>query len=176
MKVRIFDAMTSEEAAEYLADFLAFGRNKGVHILEEKLQFTTDLNFKIESLSAILKALVPILKTVPRSPDPGVPEFIRNTEDYHKGLFDFDDESNMVLLAAAYYLGETFVKAFPHLKWSTGNVDYLQANSPVVTGFRYNKELPVILVAENIFSSIVSGTREEESVDSVVEAWSTKFV
>ena len=176
MKVRIFDGMTSEEAAEYLAEFLAFGRNKVAHILEEKLHFTTDLDFKIENLSAILKALIPNLKTVTRSPDSSVPEFIRNTEDYHKGLFDFDDESNIVLLAAAYYLGETFVKAFPHLKWSTGNVDYLQANSPVVTGFRYNKELPVILVAENIFSSIISGTRQEESVDSVIEAWSTKFI
>lgn len=176
MKLHIFKAMTKEEAQEYLYEFLAFGQNEGMRILEGNLHFTTDLDFSIGSLPGVLKELVPKLKTVPREADPKVPEFIRNTEDYQKGLFDFDEGSTNVLLAAAYYLGEAFVRNFPHLKWATGNVDYIQANNPVVTGFKFKKELSPILVTENIFSGVISGIRDEDSINTVVEGWSTKFI
>lgn len=176
MKFHLFKAMTKEEAEEYLEGFLAFGRNKGMRILKGNLHFTTDLDFRIESLPDILKTLIPKLKTIPREADLNVPEFIRNTEDYQKGLFDFDEQSNYVVLAAAYYLGETFVRNFSQLKWTTGNVDYIQANNPVVTGFKFKKELSPILITENMFSGVISNLRDEKSIDTVIEGWSTKFI
>jgi len=174
MKFHIFEAMSKSEAEEYLNEFLAFGKDRGMKVLES-LSSETALNYTIESLSIIFKALIPILKTLPRAPDPKVPEFIRNTEEYEKGLFDFDDASNTIVLAAAYYLGETFVRKFPELKWATGNIDYRECNMPVVTGFKFNIELAPILISENIFRGGVSGLRDNASIDTAIEMWSTKF-
>lgn len=174
MKFHIFEAMSKSEAEEYLNEFLAFGKDRGMKVLEENLSSETALSYHIESLSIIFKTLIPILKTLPRAPDPNVPEFIRNTEDYEKGLFDFDDASNTIVLAAAYYLGETFVRKFPELKWATGNTDYLQGNMPVVTGFKFRKELAPILISENIFRGGVLGDCDT-SIDTAIEMWSTKF-
>ncbi len=175
MKISIFETMSKEEAQEYLNEFLTFGKDRGMQMLEENLHFTTDLDFSIESLPTVFKALIPNLKTTPRDPDPNVPEFIRNTDDYRKGLFDFDDPSNAIILAAAYYLGETFVRNFPQLNWATGNPDYLEGNMPVATGFKFKKELAPILISENIFRSAVSGSHDDASIDKAVEIWSTRF-
>ena len=175
MKFHIFEAMSDSEAEEYLQGFLAFGKGRGMEVLEEKLSSSIYLNYTVESLPIVLQGLVPILKTVPRVPDPAVPEFIRNTEDYKLGLFDFDDASNTVLLAVAYYLGETFVRTFPKLKWATGNTDYRECNMPVVTGFRFNKELAPILICENILRGVIKGRRDDTSIDIAIEMWSTKF-
>jgi hypothetical protein len=171
MKFGVFEAMSKEEAHEYLSEFLVFGKNRGMKIIEENIHFTVDLDFSIESLAIVFRTLIPILNIVPREPDPKVPEFIRNTDDYQKGLFDFDEASNKIILAAAYYLGETFVRAFPQLKWATGNTDYLQGNMPVVTGFKFRKELSPILVAENIFASIVSQLCDDTSIDIAIGSW-----
>jgi hypothetical protein len=73
------------------------------------------------------------------------------------------------------YLGETFVRKFPDLKWATGNTDYLQGNMPVVTGFKFRKELAPILISENIFRGAVSGSSDDVSIDTAIEMWSTKF-
>lgn len=173
MKFHIFESMSKSEAEEYLNEFLAFGKDRGIKVLEGHLPFALD--FTVGSLSIVFKALIPVLKTLPRAPDPNVPEFIRNTEDYEKGLFDFDDASNTIVLAAAYYLGETFVRKFPELKWATGNTDYLQGNMPVVTGFKFRKELAPILISENIFRGAVSGSSDDASIDTAIEMWSTKF-
>jgi len=175
MRFSVFKAMSDQEAQEYLNEFLAFGKDRGMTTLEENLHFTVDLDFTIELLPAVFKDLVPILKTIPRDPDPNVPEFIRNNDDYRKGLFDFDDTSNTIVLAAAYYLGETFVRRFPQLKWATGNPDYLEGNMPVVTGFKFKKELAPILISENIFRGAVSGSDDDTSIDTAIEVWSTRF-
>jgi hypothetical protein len=167
--------MSKSEAEEYLDEFLAFGKDRGMKVLENNLSSETALDYTIESLSIIFKALIPILNTLPRAPDPNVPEFIRNTEEYEKGLFDFDDASNTVLLAVAYYLGETFVRTFPKLKWATGNTDYRECNMPVVTGFKFKKELAPILICENILRGVIKGRRDGTSIDIAVEMWSTKF-
>jgi len=174
MKFHLFEAMSKSEAEEYLNEFLAFGKDCGMNILEENLSFALD--HTVESLPAVFKALVPILKTLPRAPDPNVPDFIRNTEDYKTGLFDFDDASNAILLAAAYYFGTTFVRTFPQLEWAIGDVDYRYCNMPVVTGFKFNKELAPTLISENIFRGAVEqGLNEDPSIDTVIENWSTKY-
>jgi len=173
MKVHIFEAMTKEEAEDYLFDFLAFGRNKAMQILEENLRFDIDLDFRIETLPEVLMALIPKLKTFPRKADPNVPEFIRNTEDYQKGLFDFDEQSNYVVLAAAYYLGETFVQRFAKLKWTIGNTDFREGNMPVISPFGGNDlEMAPILIVENLFRRIVKDDSRFGDVRKAIELWS----
>ena len=173
MKVDLFQSMTSDEATDYLGEFLAFGQNRGLRLIEENLRFTTDLDFNIDSLAGILISLVPLLETVPRSPEPVVPEFIRNSEVYKNGLFEFDEHSNNLLLAAAYYLGETFVRAFPQLKWGTGDTDYREGNMPVVEGFKFSKQLAPILVVENLFRRVVGESGTAESITMAIGAWTS---
>lgn len=171
MKFHLFEAFTKEEAQEYLDEFLIFGKERGIKILEETLHFTIDLDFTIESLPKVIKNLLPRLETVSRKPDPNVPEFIRNTADYHKNLFDFDEKSNLILLAAAYYLGETFVWNFEKLRWSTGKTDYIEANMPVVKTFKYGIEMAPIMIMENIFGRIISGMGDLSGIDTAIAAW-----
>lgn len=175
MDYKFFDGLTREEAEEYLAAFLEFGRNPGMKILEQNIHFTIEIDFCVKSLPAILKALLTELKTVPKEPDPSVPEFIKNTEIYKRGLFDFDEASKSIVLAASYYLGETFVRNFRQLSWSIGNVDYTEGNMPVVTGFKFNKQLAPILIVENMFRGTISGISLDNSIETAIEVWSTKF-
>lgn len=171
MNFKYFESLSKEEAQEYLDEFLLFGKGRGIEILEGHLHFTRDLDFNIQSLSPILKALLPALKTIPRTPDETLPHWIRNTPDYKKGLFDFDESSKSIVLAAAYYIGETFTETYKSLSWSTGNIDYAQGNMPVVRGFKYKKELPPILISENIFHGIISGISTIDSIDTAINAW-----
>ncbi|MBK9165160.1 MAG: hypothetical protein IPM21_14850 [Acidobacteria bacterium] len=171
MKFGVFEAMAKEEAQEYLEEFLAFGKGSAIEILEQNLHFSDDVNFTVESLPNILKALIPTLRTIPKEADPNVPEFIRKTEDYKKGLFDFDDTSKLVVLAAGYYLGETFVRSFPLLKWTTGNIELLEGNMPVVAPFKNSIEMSPIMVIENLFAGVVSGIRQITAVDRAIVMW-----
>lgn len=117
MKFSFFEALTEEEAKRYLDDFLEFGENHGIQLLEKTVHFTVDLDFSLQSLSTVLRTLVPVLKTTPRELDLSLPDFIRNTDSYKKNLFDFDETSKPVVLAVAYYLGKTFSKNFEQLSW-----------------------------------------------------------
>ena len=171
MNFKFFESLIKKEAQEYLDEFLLFGKGRGIKILQENLHFTIDTDFNIESLSSILKALTPILKTTPCEPDLSLPEFIRNTDSYKKNLFDFDEQSKSIVLAAAYYLGETFVRTFEQLSWATGNTNYAEGNMPVVTTFKHNIEMAPILIAENMFGGVISGMRPINSIDTAIEGW-----
>jgi len=171
MNFKYFESLTKEQAHKYLNDFLCFGQNRGVEILKENVHFTTEIDFSMESLSPIIKTLITIVKTVPRLPDETVPDWIRATEEYKKGLYDFDERSESIVLAAAHYLGETFVKNYKQLSWDIGNTKYAQGNMPVITPFKYNMEMPPILIAENSFRKVISELSDDTSVDIAIEAW-----
>jgi hypothetical protein len=171
MNFKFFESLTKEEAQKYLDDFLYFGKNRGVEILKENVHFTIEIDFSMESLSPIIKTLITIVKTVPRPPDETVPDWIRATEEYQKGLYDFDETSKSIVLAAAYYLGETFVKNYKQLSWAIGNTKYAQGNMPVITPFKYNMEMPPILIAENSFRKVISEMSDDASVNIALESW-----
>jgi hypothetical protein len=173
MKFEVFEKMSPEDAQDCLAGFLDFGSNRGRQLLEGSLPPTVELSFEVSTLRLLLKSLLPLLKIVPRDPDLTVPDFIRQTEDYQKGLFDFDEPTKPVVLAAAYYFGESFIRKFTQLKWATGNIEYLQANMPVVSGFAHNIEMAPILIVENIFTGIIAGSRNETSIDIAIDTWSS---
>lgn len=82
--------------------------------------------------------------------------------------FDFDEASKSIILAGAYYLGETFVRTFRQLRWATGNTEYLEGNMPVVTLFNHNIEMAPIMVVENMFSRVISGMGEPASIDAAI--------
>ena len=111
------------------------------------------------------------MRTFPKEPDMSVPAFIRSTEDYKNGLFDFNDRSKNLICFAAYYYGECFVRTYPQLEWTTGNRELYQSNMPVVTGFSHEKELPVILVIENTFRRVIKNPAHIEDIDTTGSVW-----
>jgi hypothetical protein len=171
MNYKYFELLTKSEADEYLNEFLLFGRERGMELLRKNTHFTIDLDFGIESLPLLVRSLIGVLKTIRQEIDLSLPEFIRNTDSYEKTLFEFDEESKSIVLAVAYYLGETLVRNYSHLSWATGNTKFAQGNMPVVSGFKSKDEMPTIVVAENMFRKIFSGLGKDNSVEISVNTW-----
>ena len=164
MKFSFFEALTDEEAKEYFDDFLDFGRGRAMKILSEKMHFTIDLDFQIDSISEVFISLLNEMNTIQRETDENLPDFIRSTESYKQNLFDFDESSKTIVLAGAFYLGETFVRSYESLSWGIGNREFAQGNMPVVKGFSQGMELAPILVAENMFRGMISQISDESSI------------
>ncbi len=97
------------------------------------------------------------------------PKWVR---DFHKqGLTEFAEESKVLILRAAYYLGESFTRASGALSWTIGNAELIEKNIPVISGFRSGTEMAPMMVCENVFGRILSGGVPESDVDRMVEAW-----
>ena len=151
MSAELFQSMTKEVAQQRLSEFLEDGKANIDIVIAHASHTGVECDYSIESLPEFLHWAFSEMQTLSREPDPDVPDWIRSTEDYQRGLFDFDDRSKNLICFAAYYLGECFVRSFPKLEWSTGNQELRQANMPVVVGFGPEEELPPMLVVENLF-------------------------
>lgn len=174
MSAELFQSMSKEAAQLLLAEFLRDGKaNIGI-VIAHASRNGVNCDYSIESLAAFLHWAFSEMKTVPREPNPDVPEWIRSTEDYQSGLFDFDDRSKNLICFAAYYLGECFVGAYPKLKWSTGNQEFHQANMPVVAGFSDDDELPPMLLMENLFRRAIKRPDRVVGIDTAIATWLDK--
>lgn len=171
MDYELFQSMSKVEAGEFLDSFLKLGNQRCVDTLNASTHFTVEIDFSLESLTPVLTSVLATLRTMPKEPDPTLPKFIRESDTYKQNLFEFDECSKPVILAAAYYLGECFVRNYCSLSWGVGNSRFHQCNMPVVKGFRMNQELPVILVTENIFGSIFAGMNDVSSIGATIGAW-----
>jgi hypothetical protein len=108
------------------------------------------------------------------APDPELPEWITASETYEANLFDFDEPSKVLVLRLAFYLGESFVRAHPQLSWAVGRKDTAPQGQPVVTGFMYNMEMPVLLVAENLVARANSHDAPAGDAARAVSVWESK--
>lgn len=164
MRFDLFKQMSAAEASDVLDEFLEIGKR-----YEGDLGL--DLDYSLASLPAILEELTTKLTRTPTEEDPSVPEFIRNTEEYKAGLYEFTSEAKRVIIGTAFHLGECFVRLYPRLKWGVGNVEYATGNMPVVTGFDNGKELPVLLVLENLFSRRIENPGVDGVFATAIEKW-----
>lgn len=174
MEAELFQNMSKEVAQQILAEFQADGKANIDIVIAHANQVGVECDYSVESLPAFLHWAFSKMQTIPREPDPDVPDWIRSTEDYRKGLFDFDDRSKNLICFVAYYLGECFVRLFPKLKWGTGNQELHQANMPVVTGFGSEEELPPMLVIENVFRRAIKRPDRVGGIDTAVATWLNK--
>lgn len=172
MGMELFDNLSEAEAQRLLSDFLKDGKANIELVIAHAKQVGVECNYRVASLPAFLRWAFSEMKTVPREADPEVPEWIRSTEDYQNGLFDFDDRSKSLICFASYYLGECFIRDYPSkLKWSVGNQELHQANMPVVTGFKHEKELPPMLVIENLFRRAIKNPKRQGDIDRAACTW-----
>ena len=174
MGTELFQNISKEAAQRLLAEFLADGRANIDTVIARANDAGVECDYLVDSLSAFLHWAFSEMKTVPREPDPDVSVWIRSTEDYEKGLFDFDDRSKNLICFAAYYLGECFIRSYSWLKWGTGNEELHQANMPVVAGFGPEEELSPMLVIENVFRRATKRPERISGIDTAVATWKSK--
>ena len=171
MDYEFFENLSDQCSKEFLDQFLTLGRQNVDLTLAQATQEGVLCDYSISSLAPILKWASQHVSTETRPPDESLPEWVRGTESYVRSLFDFDEQSSIIILRLSYYWGETFVKNFKHLQWSVGDLETVQQNMPVVVGFRNDMELAPILVVENLVRRIVENPTQANSVDIAVQTW-----
>ncbi len=168
MDYEYFEKLSPREAQEYFDNFLACERIALEQWTPVMQQAGLVVDYSLSSLPSILQWMLGTVhfRRVP-IPD-SEPDWIKQA--YKDGLIEFDEMSRVVILRAAYYMGECFVRTYPFLRWAIGNREYMQKNMPVVTGFKYEKELAVAVVAMNVFSSVLQGGETTEFED-LIDVW-----
>ena len=128
------------------------------------------VDYTTESFLPIFKWISEKLNTIPESEDESIPEWIRETESYKKGLYTFDAASKVLILRFSYYMGECFVRNYDSLSWSVGRRKTAVQNMPVVTGFKSKMELAPMLVCENMFGTAFE-EKSFERVQVAIHTW-----
>jgi hypothetical protein len=171
MDFEFFESLSQEKAKKFLENFLNVEKEKVSEMINDAQKEGIIADFSITSISIVFKWLVKKLKIIPHTPDTELPEWIRKCDSYIQNLFDFDETSSIIVLRAAYYLGESFVRNYPKLHWTTGDRNYAEQNMPVIAGFKKGIEMAPILISENIFRSIHSKLDNEDCIDVAVNGW-----
>jgi hypothetical protein len=169
MNFELFNSMTPEEARDHLQGFLATERVAMDTLVRATKQAGVQMDYSIGSLSPVLKWILTGIQII-RVPVPATePQWIR---DFHRGgLIAFPDESKYLILRAAYYLGECFVRANSALIWTVGDPEGAEKNMPVVAGFRSSMEMAPMMVCENLFGRVVGDGVPETHIDAMVKTW-----
>ncbi|HET6889475.1 MAG TPA: hypothetical protein VFH31_00105 [Pyrinomonadaceae bacterium] len=174
MNFQFFDSLNAAEATEFLNTFLDTERKAVEEIISAARSEGVYADLSVASVPEVLKCVVGKLTTVPRLPDETVPSWIRETDSYSRGLFDFDETSTVVILRAAYYLGQSLVNHSERLSWSVGNIETAEKNMPVITGFTFELELAPIMVVENLFRRIIADGAAYDAIDQAMNYWLDK--
>jgi hypothetical protein len=167
MRFDLFEAMSIDEATNVLDELV----NRGPSILrEEHIEYE---NVRLSALASVLLKIGSRLETFPIAADTTVPEFVRNTEDYREGLFEFTEESKRLIIGAAYLIGHCFVREYSTLEWGTGKPEYATGNMPVIRGFASGEELAPLLVANNLFRRSLKNRATTKIFETFVERWAS---
>jgi hypothetical protein len=168
MDYEFFHALTAEEAQEFLDRFRQLEHAALQAMLPNAASDGVALNYSISSMVPALKWMMRQTR-VQRVPVPeDEPAWIR--EAHASGLIEFDESSKSMILRAAYYLGESFAR-LPGMRWTTGDVEYIEKNMPVVAGFQNDEELPPLVVVKNLFARILGNGKPESEIDATIAVW-----
>jgi hypothetical protein len=171
MKFDFFEKLSSEEAQQFLERFRTVEAERMPALIRQCADQNLACDYSLESVAPLLRWLAQRLTVISSTADTQLPEWIRSTETYTKNLFEFDAPSKILILRAAYYLGESFVESAHGLHWSCGNRETALANMPVVVGFRGGLEMAPLLVVENLFGRVVSNSSKLPDIDRAVDYW-----
>jgi hypothetical protein len=180
MDLQFFDSLSAAEATEFLHNFLNTERKAVEEMINDARSEGVVADFTVASVPGVLKWVVGKLTTVSRLPDERVPSWIRATETYKSGLFDFDESSTVAMLRGGYYLGQSFVNHSELLSWDIGDSSIVDGtksakqNMPVVKGFSFNLELAPIMVVENLSRRIKRQAAGNEAIDQAINYWLDK--
>ena len=168
MDYEFFHSLTADQAQTYLDSFREVEREAIDKMMPLVADDGCNMDYSLSTLGHLLKWMVKTVR-VDRVPVPDeVPSWIRQA--HPDGLTEFDEGSKTIVLRTAYYLGECFAR-LPELRWATGNIEYLYKNMPVVTGFQFDKELPPLVVVDNMFAIIAGDGGPPARIDTTIEVW-----
>jgi hypothetical protein len=141
-------------------------------LLEEARAAGLAADFSLDSIAPLLRHVVQRLESVPVPDDPDLPWWIRQTPVHQEGLFEWTEESGILVMRASWYLGESFVRSRDGLHWDIGSEDRAEGRMPVVAGFPSGAELPPIEVADNLLRHVVIDPEERSGdIETAVETW-----
>lgn len=168
MDYEFFHSLSADESRAYLNGFLEVEQQAMECLRPAASENGCQMDYSLQSLPNFLKWIVKSTRInhIPLPKDE--PWWIRQA--HPAGLAEFDDESKTLVLRSAYYLGECFAR-LPGLRWATGNIEYLYKNMPVIAGFQFDKEMPPLIVVENMFARIVGKAGPLAKIDSTIEVW-----
>ena len=171
MDLQFFERMSEQEAAEYLRRFLATEGAAAATLVAAADADGVAAGYGADDLVPVLRWAVRRDGAALRDADAGLPRELLDDERERAAALELPAGAESLVLRAAYYLGETFVRLRPRrLRWASGDREAITENQPVVTGFTRDMELPVILVVENLFRR----AGDEESVPRLVSAWTER--
>jgi hypothetical protein len=171
MDYQFFHSLTHDEGQMFLIRFRESERLGLESLRPEAAEEAVGFDYSLSTLPGALRWMVRKAH-VRRVPLPmEEPAWIRQA--HPNGMIEFDDESKATILRAAYYLGECFAR-LPGLRWTTGDVEYLHKNMPVVAGFQLDDQMPPLVIVENLFAQILGDDAPEYDIDATVEVWIAK--
>lgn len=173
MDFEFFEQLSDDEAKAYLDRYLEVESEKVAESIREARADGVEADFSVESLPQFLSWIFRRVQPVEVEQDPDLPEWIREAQESIGGFIEVADESSHLVLRASYYLGESFVRSFPKLKWRLGRPKTLNQKAPVVAGFGDGTELSPLLVAENMARGAVRRPADSSNADAV-QAWIDK--
>jgi hypothetical protein len=171
MDFELFESLSEEEARSLLAGFLETGKRR-IELTEPQLRRDgVSVDFTVGSIHPVFEWILERLPIVSEEVDESLPAWIKASDSYKGGFFSFDDSSKDLVLAAAYYMGEAFNRYSERLVWSIGSDKSLVVNMPVITGFLRNKEMALIMVAENLFTRVLADGAPRSDFQRAVDTW-----
>jgi hypothetical protein len=169
MKLENFDTFDEGEAAEYLRSFLGAECRALDSMRPAAERAGVAIDYAVASLPTVIKWILSGVQII-RVPLPdSEPEWIRQMDG--QGLVELSENSKSLILRAAYYMGETFVRSHPGLHWSTGNPEYIEKHMPVVAGFESGCEMAPIMIVENLAKRIHGNNAPPGDIDRAVLEW-----
>ena len=165
MRFDLFQTMSPKEAEELLADFLRSGREM---LRESRIDLAT---IRLDELAKELAFLASQTQFIGKSPDHSLPRFLLDNPVYRDGLFEIAPESRRLVICAAFLMGEWLVLTYRALRWTTGDMSFATGAMPVVAGFQFKKEMPTLLIAENIFRKLKHQPLSSELFHKSLQRW-----
>ena len=169
----LLDSLTADEAQVVLRNFLDVESNAFREVLPLAAKDGISVDFSIASIVPMLVWIARQLKQVPIEPPPDIPDWIRRDHEKNCGWVEFDEPSKVLVFRAGYYLGESFVRNVQGLEWGVGHPDYSDKNTPVVTGFVKDEEMPAIRVARVMLSRTVRAGNDAH-IGKAINHWLSK--
>lgn len=171
MDFDFFDQMSSTEAQTFLKNFLHQERVGFLSMEPELHDDGIDTRFHVDNVEAVLLWIFGRLKTIAREPDASLPSWISHTPSYLRGLREFDDASKILVMRAAYFVGEAFIESFLGLSWEIGDAQSAVKNMPVVAGFKSSMEMSPIMVLENTYKRVIADGASTEDIPKMIRTW-----
>ncbi|MFC1597667.1 hypothetical protein ACFL5Q_07005 [Planctomycetota bacterium] len=169
MNFAFFESLSVEDARDYLSGFLETESAAIGEMRDAAEQACVAMDHSIASVPHVLKWILKDVQIVRISVPASEPDWVQQA--HADGLIDFEEGSKYLILRAAYYMGECFVRACPSLHWTIGDPEYIEKNMPVVAGFRSGTEMAPMMIVGNLFARILGDDAPITDIDRAVATW-----